>query len=229
MHDAPRASRCALVPGAAAHGRSAADGRSISAAAASAPRTSASAAARSSARIRWGACRSRAPSICRRWTRSPTTTAAREDAERTWVWEQWTGSYEWREAAVTRPAGTHHRWTLDQLVAVRDEERVRVGCVTRVAQDAHGELALSLRLWSATPRAIAVRPAVDGGLRRPAGAGAPARRNARGQGEPDPPAAHVQSEPRAALARFRARAAVPAHAAHSARRRFRAGRVRRDV
>ena len=82
----------------------------------------------------------------------------REDAERTWVWEPWTGSYEWREAAMTRPAGTHHRWTLDQLVAVRDEERVRVGCVTRVAQDAHGELALSLRLWSATPRAISVRP-----------------------------------------------------------------------
>ena len=132
--------------------------RSISAAAASAPRTSASAAARSSARIRWGACRSRVPSICRRWARSPTTTAAGRTPSGRGSWEPWTGSYEWREAAVTRPAGTHHRWTLDQLVAVRDEERVRVGCVTRVAQDAHGELALSLRLWSATPRAIAVRP-----------------------------------------------------------------------
>ena len=82
----------------------------------------------------------------------------REDAERTWVWEQWTGTYEWREAAVARPAGTRHRWALDQLVTVRDEERVRVGCITRVAQDVHGELALSMRLWSAAPRAIAVRP-----------------------------------------------------------------------
>jgi hypothetical protein len=82
----------------------------------------------------------------------------REDAERTWVWEQWTGTYEWREASVARPAGTRHRWALDQLVTVRDEERVRVGCITRVAQDVHGELALSMRLWSATPRAIAVRP-----------------------------------------------------------------------
>ena len=82
----------------------------------------------------------------------------REDAERTWVWEQWTGTYEWREAVVTRPAGTRHRWALDQLVTVRDEERVRVGRITRVAQDIHGELALSMRLWSATPRAVAVRP-----------------------------------------------------------------------
>jgi hypothetical protein len=82
----------------------------------------------------------------------------REDAERTWVWEQWSGAYEWREASLTRPAGTRHRWALDQLATLRDEERIRVGCVTRVAQDVHGELAVSLKLWSATPKAIAVRP-----------------------------------------------------------------------
>ncbi len=82
----------------------------------------------------------------------------REDAERTWIWERWDGAYEWREAAVTRTTGSHHRWTLDQLVAVRDEERVRLGYVTRLALDVHGELALSLRLYSGAPKAIAVRP-----------------------------------------------------------------------
>jgi cyclic-di-GMP-binding protein len=82
----------------------------------------------------------------------------REDAERTWVWEQWSGDYEWREASVARPSGTQHRWTLDQLVTVRDEERVRSGVITRVSRDVHGEVALSMRLWSATPRALAVRP-----------------------------------------------------------------------
>ena len=76
VHDAARASRCALVPG-ATRAAEAPRRTSISAVAASAPRTSASAAARSTARIRWGACRSREPSICRRWMRSPTTTAAR--------------------------------------------------------------------------------------------------------------------------------------------------------
>jgi len=82
----------------------------------------------------------------------------REDAERTWVWEQWSGSYEWREASLARPAGTQHRWTLDQLVTLRDEERVRVGCITRVARDVHGEVRLSMKLWSATPKALSVRP-----------------------------------------------------------------------
>jgi len=82
----------------------------------------------------------------------------REDAERTWVWEQWTGAYEWRDASITRNAETRHRWVLDQIVIVRDEERVRAGWVTRVAQDVHGGLALSLRLWPGNPKAISVRP-----------------------------------------------------------------------
>lgn len=82
----------------------------------------------------------------------------REDAERTWLWEQWSGSYEWRDASLARPSGTQHRWALDQLVTLRDEERVRVGSITRVARDVHGEVALSMRLWSATPKAFAVRP-----------------------------------------------------------------------
>ncbi len=82
----------------------------------------------------------------------------KEDAERTWIWEPWTGAYEWREASLTRRSKSGHRWALDQIVAVRDEERVRLGHVTRVAQDVHGELAVSLRLWSGTPRAVPVRP-----------------------------------------------------------------------
>jgi len=82
----------------------------------------------------------------------------REDAERTWVWEQWSGSYEWRDASLARASATQHRWMLDQLVTLRDEERVRVGSITRVARDVHGELSLSMRLWSASPKAFTVRP-----------------------------------------------------------------------
>jgi hypothetical protein len=82
----------------------------------------------------------------------------REDAERTWVWEEWAGHYEWKEAAVIRGSGTLHRWALDQIVVVRDEERVRLGYVTRVAHDMHGEFALSLKMYSGTPKAMAVRP-----------------------------------------------------------------------
>jgi cyclic-di-GMP-binding protein len=82
----------------------------------------------------------------------------REDAERAWAWERWSGAYEWREAAITRAASSQHRWALDQLVAVRDEERVRLGYTIRVALDTHGELALSLRLYSGAPKAITVRP-----------------------------------------------------------------------
>ena len=82
----------------------------------------------------------------------------REDAERTWLWEQWVGTYEWRDAAVTRAEGTRHRWALDQIVIVRDEERVRAGWVTRVVQDGNGALALSLRLWPGNAKAISVRP-----------------------------------------------------------------------
>ncbi|MEP7184162.1 MAG: hypothetical protein ABI886_18445 [Betaproteobacteria bacterium] len=82
----------------------------------------------------------------------------KEDAERTWAWERWHGSYEWREAHLERADATSHRWQLDQLVAVRDDERVRLGYVTRVALDPHGGLALTLRMWSGSPKTIAVRP-----------------------------------------------------------------------
>jgi cyclic-di-GMP-binding protein len=81
----------------------------------------------------------------------------RDDAEREFAWERWEGRYEWRDASVVRTSPAKHRWQLEQLATVRDEERVRVGSVTRVAQDAQGELALSLKLWSAVPSVMALR------------------------------------------------------------------------
>jgi hypothetical protein len=44
-------------------------------------------------------------------------------------------------------------------VAVDDGERVRAGYVTRVAQGDDDALALTLRLWSGAPKALALRPA----------------------------------------------------------------------
>ena len=41
---------------------------------------------------------------------------------------------------------------------MRDEERTRLGHVTRVAQGGPGEIAVSLALWPGQPRSIAVRP-----------------------------------------------------------------------
>ena len=81
----------------------------------------------------------------------------KEEAEKAWAWERWQGRYDWTNANLRRVGAGQHRWYLDQLVVVRDEERVRCGCVTRVAFDASGELAASLRLWPGSPATIAVR------------------------------------------------------------------------
>lgn len=82
----------------------------------------------------------------------------REEAEKTYRWERWTGDYEWREASLTRQGDAHHRWYLDQLVTVRDDDRLRLGHVTRVALSPEGKLSLSLKLWPGVPREIVVRP-----------------------------------------------------------------------
>jgi len=87
----------------------------------------------------------------------------REQAERTWAWERFEGTYEWREATLVRRDAPKNRWFLDQLVVVDDGERVRAGYVTRVAQGEDDELALTLRLFSGTPSAVAVR-AISGTL-----------------------------------------------------------------
>ena len=59
-------------------------------------------------------------------------------------------------ANLLRRDASRYRWFLDQLVVVRDDERTRLGYVTRVACDAPGELAMSLALWPGQPQ-------VDGG------------------------------------------------------------------
>jgi hypothetical protein len=64
----------------------------------------------------------------------------REEAERNWPWEHWQGRCEWREASVNRVGSAHHRWFLEQLVVLRDDERIRVGVVTRVALGPSGSL-----------------------------------------------------------------------------------------
>jgi hypothetical protein len=82
----------------------------------------------------------------------------REEAERNFAWERWQGRYEWRDAAVTRVDGAQHRWFLEQLVSLRDDERTRLGWVTRVALDAGGSLSVELKAWPGVPRTYAVRP-----------------------------------------------------------------------
>ncbi len=82
----------------------------------------------------------------------------REEAERNWPWERWQGAYEWREAVLNRHDDGKYRWFLDQLVIARDDERVRLGHVTRVARDPHGEFTISVALWAGTPKSLAVRP-----------------------------------------------------------------------
>ena len=82
----------------------------------------------------------------------------RDDAEREWGWERWRGTYEWRDATLACASDDGHRWTLEQLAIARYEGSIRIGAVTRVALDAESSLSLSLRLWSGTPTALAVRP-----------------------------------------------------------------------
>ena len=81
----------------------------------------------------------------------------KDDAEKAWSWERWQGANNWVTASVSRVGSGQHRWHLDQLVIVRDDERVRCAHVTRVALDSHGDLAVTLKLWAGSPTAIAVR------------------------------------------------------------------------
>lgn len=81
----------------------------------------------------------------------------KDEAERSWGWEHWQGTYDWDEANVRRISNAQHRWHLEQLVIVRDDERVRCGHVTRVALDSHSDLEVTLKLWPGTPGALGVR------------------------------------------------------------------------
>jgi hypothetical protein len=82
----------------------------------------------------------------------------KDEAEKSWAWEHWQGTYDWDQANVRRISNAQHRWHLEQLVILRDDERVRCGHVTRVALDGHGELSVTLRLWAGAPSAMGVRP-----------------------------------------------------------------------
>lgn len=81
----------------------------------------------------------------------------KDDAEKSWAWERWHGVYDWTSANVRRTVAGQHRWHLDQLVVVRDEDRLRCGYVTRVALESRGDLSVTLKLWPGTPTAVAVR------------------------------------------------------------------------
>lgn len=82
----------------------------------------------------------------------------KEEAERNWPWERWQGDYAWANASLLRRDPTRYRWFLEQLVVVRDDERTRMGYVTRVALAESGELAISLALYAGQPRTMAARP-----------------------------------------------------------------------
>jgi hypothetical protein len=82
----------------------------------------------------------------------------REDAEKNWPWERWQGPCEWRGAVLSRNDAGHYRWFLDQLVVGRDDDRVRLGHVTRVSLDMQGEFSISLAYWPGTPKSMAIRP-----------------------------------------------------------------------
>ena len=81
----------------------------------------------------------------------------KEEAEKIWAWERWRGSYDREQATVRRAGNGQHRWHLEQLVILRDDERIRCGHVTRVAVDAEGELEITVNVWPGPPMALGTR------------------------------------------------------------------------
>ncbi len=81
----------------------------------------------------------------------------KDDAEKSWPWERWQGAYEWHDASLARREPGHYRWFFEQLVVARDDERTRLGYVTRVARGTGGELSLAVRLFAGAPRTLAMR------------------------------------------------------------------------
>ena len=81
----------------------------------------------------------------------------KDEAEKSWAWERWQGRYDAGVALLRRVGTGAHRWHLDQLVVIRDDDRILCGYVTRVALEGSADLAISLRLWGGSPSALAVR------------------------------------------------------------------------
>ena len=150
----------------------------------------------------------------------------KEEAERNWPWERWTGRYDWtRGRAVARRARAA---PLVPRRAVHGQRRR-----AHASWPHHARRAGRQRAHRGVARAVAGQSAHDGGASavacvfgRPADAGDPAVGNARGEGERDRAVAHVQPGTPAALDGRGPRAQSQAHAARAARRRLRARGVR---
>ena len=82
----------------------------------------------------------------------------KDEAERNWPWERWRGDCASRGASLRRRDSTRYRWFLDQLVVLRDDDRTRLGYVTRVAFSDPDELSISIALWPGVPRSVATLP-----------------------------------------------------------------------
>ena len=138
----------------------------------------------------------------------------RDEAERNLPWERWQGRYEWREAALSR-IGTayHHRWFLEQLVTLRDDERTRLAIVTRVALDASGGMSIELKLWPGNPRTVAVRPQSSAFSEDPPLPSIELCESPDEGGVADRAVPDVRAGPAAALDGFRAGATLQAHEA----------------
>lgn len=91
----------------------------------------------------------------------------REEAERSWPWEKWYGALAWREARVRHPRDSSYRWFLDQLVVVREDGRVRLGWVARVADEGEHELTLTVRMWPGDPKTVVLRQRHQDGTEDP--------------------------------------------------------------
>ena len=81
----------------------------------------------------------------------------REDAELRMPWEPWFGRGRGRELVIARKGAARQRWLFEQLVVIRDADRLRLGYVTRIEEDAQGGMQLTLRCWPVTPKALVLR------------------------------------------------------------------------
>jgi cyclic-di-GMP-binding protein len=81
----------------------------------------------------------------------------REEAELRMPWEPWSGRGRGRDLILTRKGSARQRWTFEQLAVVRDDDRLRLGYVTRIEEDSAGGMQLTLRCWPVTPRALVLR------------------------------------------------------------------------
>ncbi len=80
----------------------------------------------------------------------------REDAEKSWRWEPWSGTFDSDDAVLRRAGVGEHRWHLDEIAIVRSENELRCGHVTRVSLEQNA-LSLSIRLWPGTPAPMVLR------------------------------------------------------------------------